>query len=103
MNLVDPTDVIMEDSGFPIQNELLMRHAKLYIPPPSSGLEQQPRADVLKTKKIANARIHVERAIGRIKWFSILKNTLPISLVPLADDIFIVCAALCNNLSPLVC
>lgn len=102
LDLIDPMDVIMADRGFPIQNDLLLRHAKLYIPPPSSGLEQHSRKDVLKTKKIANARIHVERAIGRLKWFTILKNVLPISLVPLADDIIVVCAALCNLLDPLV-
>jgi hypothetical protein len=56
---VDPADVIMADRGFPIQNELLMRHAKLYIPPPSSGLDQQARVDVLKPKKIASVRIYM--------------------------------------------
>ena len=38
---------------------------------------------VMATKKIANARIHVDRAISRMKVFSILKGTLPITLVPL--------------------
>ena len=58
--------------------------------------------NVKKTKEIANARIHVERAIGRMKHFSILKNRLPITIVPLIDEISIVCAALCNLLPPLV-
>ena len=79
LNLVNPGDVILADRGFIINSELLMRGAKLEIPPPSSGIEQQTAADVVKTKKIANARIHVERAIGRMKWFAILKNTIPIS------------------------
>ena len=52
------------------------------IPPPSSGLEQMSKDKVIVTKKIANAWIHVERAIGRMKVFSILRKTLPIALAP---------------------
>ena len=58
-----------------------MRGAKLEIPPPGSGYEQQIASDVAKTKKIANARIHVERAIGRLKWFAILQHTVSIVVV----------------------
>ena len=58
--------------------------------------------DVEKTKVVANLRIHVERAIERIKRFRLLKYTLPISLLPLADDIIQACAGLCNLLDPLV-
>ena len=102
LDLVDPNDVILADRGFTIESDLLMRFAKLEIPPPSSGVDQQTAQEVAKTKKIANARIHVERAIGRLKWFTILKNTLPINLVPIIDDVVLVCAALCNLLPPLV-
>ncbi|CAH3185091.1 unnamed protein product [Porites lobata] len=41
------------------------------------------------------------RSIGRLKVFLILKNELPITLLPLADDIVRVCCALCNLLPPL--
>uniref|UniRef100_A0A672FQU9 DDE Tnp4 domain-containing protein n=1 Tax=Salarias fasciatus TaxID=181472 RepID=A0A672FQU9_SALFA len=90
LDLVDPGDVILADRGFTVQVELLQRHAKLEIPPHSSGWEQQMADAVGKTKKIANACIHVERAIGRMKWFAILRNTVPISLVPIMDDIVLV-------------
>ena len=102
LNLIDPGDLILADRGFIIKEDLLVRQAKLEIPPPSKGIEQQTPEDVAKTKKIANARIHVERAIGRMKLFSILQQTLPISLVPLIDDIVVVCAALVNLQEPLV-
>ena len=55
-DLVDPGDVILADRGFTVNSELLMRHAKLEIPPPSSGLEQQTAEDVAKTKKVAICR-----------------------------------------------
>ena len=99
---LDHGDLVMADRGFPIQEELLLRGATLLIPPPSSGKEQQTRAEVQNTKAVANARIHVERAIGRMKRFALLTGTLPITLVPLVDDIFVVSAALCNLLPPLV-
>ena len=72
------------------------------FPFPTERKDPEAPDNVAKTKKIANARIHVECAIGRIKWFAILKETLPITLVPLIDDIFIVCAALVNLRQPLV-
>ena len=61
--------MILADKGFIIKEDLLVRGAKLEIPPPSKGIEQQTPNDVAKTKKIANARIHVEQAIGRLKLF----------------------------------
>ena len=102
LDLIEPRDLIMADRGFPIQEELLSRGASLLIPPASSGIEQMTKSNVDKTKNVANARIHVERAIGRMKDFSILQTTLPITLVPIVDDIIVICAALCNLLPPLV-
>ena len=45
-------------------------------------------------RKIASVRIHVERAIGRIKSFQILK--IPITLAGLSNQIVTVCAFLSN-------
>jgi hypothetical protein len=67
--LIEPYDLILADRGFTIREDLLFRNATLEIPPPSAGLQQMSRSNILKTKKIANARIHVERAINRIKRF----------------------------------
>ena len=102
LNYVDPTDQVMADRGFTIKEDLLMRGAELYIPPAARGTEQFDKCSAKKTKQVANLRIHVERAINRIKNFHILKNVLPISLVPLADEINVVTAALCNLQNPLV-
>ena len=64
----------MADRGFTVKEDLMVRGATLEIPPPSSGLEQMSKDKVIVTKKIANAWIHVERAIGRMKVFSILRK-----------------------------
>ncbi|XP_020910891.1 uncharacterized protein LOC110248685 [Exaiptasia diaphana] len=101
LNKLEPGDLILADRGFTIREDILLRGATLTIPPPSSGLEQMTNKDVKSTKVIANSRIHVERAIGRMKHFEIVNNTLSITLLPVIDDIVIVCACLCNLLPPL--
>ena len=50
----------------------------------------------MEGRKIASLRIHVERAIGRIKTYTILKHTLPITLSRLSNQIVSVCAYLSN-------
>ena len=47
-------------------------------------------------RRIASLRIHVERAIGRIKTFGICKGTIPISMARLCNQIVCVCAFLSN-------
>jgi len=46
--------------------------------------------------------IHVERAIGRINTFSILKETIPTSLACLTNQTVYVCAFLANFHPPLL-
>ena len=101
LNKLEPGDFILADRGFTIGEDVMLRGAHLRIPPASSGVEQMKREDVISTKMIANSRIHVERAIGRMKYLSILCNVLPISLLPIIDDIVMVCGCLCNFLPPL--
>ena len=46
-------------------------------------------------RRIANVKIHVERAIQRLKCFKILSNIIP-GQVKNVDDILTICAGLCN-------
>ena len=101
LKMIEPYDEVMADRGFKIREDLMMHMATLCIPPScASSMQMLPR-DVRETSNIANVRIYVEQAIGRLKVFLILKNELPITLLPLADDIVRVCCALCNLLPPL--
>ncbi|XP_068754595.1 uncharacterized protein [Montipora capricornis] len=63
--------------------------------------KQLSRAATKSTRQIARVRIHVERAIERLKDFKIFQGNLPLTLAPLADQMLIVCGALCNLLKPL--
>ena len=96
MDNIMPGDLVLADRGFTIKDVMIQRQATIDIPPSSSGVDQMSRADVKKTKHIASKRIHVERAIGRLKYFKILKHVLPVNLLPLIDDIVRVCACLTN-------
>ena len=82
-------DLVLADQGFTINDVLVQKQVSLDIPPASSGVTQMTKQNVMKTKRIASKRIHVERAIGRLKRFKILKQILPVNFLPLIDDIVI--------------
>ena len=87
---------IMADRGFTIKDILNDIGVKLNIPPFMDGRKQLPPEEMSEGRKIASVRIHVERAIGRMKSFSILKHTIPITLAGLSNQIVCVCAYLSN-------
>ena len=78
-----------------------MKYCTLSVPPGARIKSQVTNLELRKTKKIANLRIHVERAINRIKSYKILKSVLPIARLHNCDDIIRTCAGLCN-LKPLL-
>ncbi|CAC5387560.1 unnamed protein product [Mytilus coruscus] len=101
LEMLEFGDEVMADRGFTISDLLALKGATLAIPPFANGRQLSSRA-VTRTRRIANARIHVERAIGDIKSFQLLQGTLPLTLKPILDDIIFVCGALCNLRSKLV-
>ena len=67
----------------------------------------KPNANLQKkkyknTRRIASARIHMERKMEQIKKFRLLQGIIPLTLAPIANELFFVCAALTNLLPPLV-
>lgn len=101
LDLCEWCDVIMADKGFNIRDECAARNIELYLPPGKKGQAQMTSADVAKTKKIANLRIIIEQVIQRLKTFRILKNVVPISLLPNLPKMVRVCGALCNLKEPI--
>ena len=101
LELIEPYDQVMADRGFKIKEDLMMVMSTLCIPPSCAASSQMFPGDIKKTSSIANVRIFVEQAIRRVKTFNMLKNELPITLLPQADNIVKVCGALCNLLPPL--
>ena len=101
-DLLERDDEVMADRGFQIREELYHHYCRLIVPPGARTKSQMTTAECKKTKKVANLRIHVERAINRIKTYHVLKTTMPISMLQHADYIVRSCAALWNLKPPLV-
>ena len=100
LNSLQPYDEVMADRGFKIHDLLSFHQCLLTIPPSRhTNLQMSPK-EVKTTSRIAIVPIYVEQAIKRIKHFLILKRELPISPLPLIDDI-IVCSSLSNLNEPL--
>ena len=77
---------IMADKGFTIKDILKELNIELNIPPFLEGGKLSSES-VNKGRRIASLRIHVKRAIGRLKTYAICKQTLPISMARLANQI----------------
>lgn len=96
-------DEVMADRGFNIQELLASKGVKVNVPPYMNEAGQFTEQEMLNTRRIASLRIHVERAIERIKNYHIL-DFIPITVCKngLVDMIFFNCAMFTNFLPPLV-
>ena len=103
LQLLEPGDEVMADKGFLIQDLLAPIGVRLNVPPLLQSKSQMPTDDVVVTKKIAQLRVHVERAIGRVKELRILQTVLPSSMWDSINEIVYVCCMLTNFSPPLVC
>ncbi|XP_077983623.1 uncharacterized protein LOC144438467 [Glandiceps talaboti] len=102
LDKLDVGDQVMADRGFDISNILARKSCTLVIPPFTRGKTQLSQREVEQGRQIATLRIHVERAIERIKRFRILQGVFPIKRLCLLNDILTVSAALTNLQPPLV-
>lgn len=94
--MLRPGDGAMVDKGFNIREEIENLGLKLIIPPNAPSDRQMPPADVALTKRIAIHRVHVERAICRIKNFRILSDKIDLSMFASINQIWFVCSFLTN-------
>lgn len=101
LDLLEQGDSVMADRGFDIQDDLTLRGVRLNIPPFLKGKSQLSESELVETRRIASIRIHVERAMERIKNFHIFDRTLPSSMSNIANQTFFVCAVLSNFHPPL--
>ena len=95
-------DGIMGDKGFDIGKEVEETGLKLNIPPFAKSGCQMAKHDVLLTQKIARHRVHVERAIRRIKSFKILSGRIRLALMSSINQIWFVCSFLTNFMPPCI-
>ena len=81
----DDGDSVMAEKGFQIQVDILPLGVDLNIPPFLGSDAQMSAEDVVRTQQIASLRIHVERAINKIKNFRIWNGVVPLSLVSVVN------------------
>lgn len=89
LELLEEGDSVMADRGFDIEEDLMLRGVSLNIPPFLRGKSQLSEKELIVTRRIASLRIHVERAMERIKNFHIFDKSIPVSLTDIADRIFL--------------
>ena len=101
LDLIEWKDNVMADRGFNIRDLLLRKNAYLNIPAFSDGKQLSARA-VAKSRKIASIRIHIERAMERLKNYKILQGIVPLKLKNSLNQVMMVCAVLSNLQDPLI-
>ena len=92
---IDEKDCVMADKGFTM-DDVLPLGVSLNIPPFLGENSQMSAEDVIKTQEIASLRIHIERAINKIKNFHIWDKMIPLHQFGIVDQMWAVCAILCN-------
>ena len=102
LDLLEPGDEVMADKGFPlIERDLINKDCLLVMPPKRTQKRQFTEKENQETYAIASVRIHVERAIARMKRFGVLKF-MENSILKHANMMLICIAYLCNNMEPLI-
>ena len=86
--LLEKGDFLMAHRGFDIELDLIPLRVKLNIPPFLKGKSQLSEKEMVGIRRIASVRIHVERAMERIKNYHIFDKDIPSPLTNLADQLF---------------
>ncbi|XP_065301438.1 uncharacterized protein [Dermacentor albipictus] len=103
LNRIEPGDVVLADKGFPgIKAPAEGNKGIVVLPPFSKGNMQFTYDELQQTYHIAQVRIHVERAIQRIKLFNILNFRVSNDLIPYMSDIMRMCCILVNLQPPII-
>lgn len=95
LDKLQPGDSIMADKGFVLESHCKARQVVLNIPPFLGKDTQLSQVDMIQTRRIASLRVHVERAMERLKNFHIL-DFISSPYFGVADELVFVCAMLGN-------
>ena len=93
-------DLILADKGF-LLHDLIPKDVFLNLPAFLRGKDKFTRAEAIFSREIARSRIHVERAIERLRNYRIL-DKISARQRSYCDVIVQVCSALVNLQSPII-
>ena len=84
-----PGHEVMTDRGFTVEEDLAEKNLKPNIPSFLGTKRAQLTAgEVTATRRIAEARVHVERAIERLKEFEILCGEVELASLHILEQVF---------------
>ena len=86
------------DRGFKTIAPLLLKNNIHYVAPPSKRKDEEQfrKEDAAVTRDVANLRIHVERAIGAMKQWTILDKKFDSQRFDLISPCYEICGSLVN-------
>lgn len=102
LDLLASGDQVLADRGFLLHEEFFAKDVQLITPSFTKGMKQLPQELVCWSRRISSSRIIVERAIGHIKKWRIMTDTVPHFLRKDYSNILAVVAGLTNMMQPLV-
>ena len=100
LELIESGDAIMADKGFTIRDLLSAKGAYLNIPP-FNWNGRFTSEEVMCTHEIASLRIHVERAIRRVKEYQLFSSPIQLSTTGTVNQLWAVACLLTNFYGPL--
>ncbi|XP_077525851.1 uncharacterized protein LOC144137767 [Haemaphysalis longicornis] len=101
MDLLEAGDQVLADKGFLLFEEFLERNCQLITPSFTKNRVQLPGQEVTASRRISSSRIIVERAIGHLKKWRIMTDTVQTTVVDVYDEVIAVVAGLANLSAPL--
>ena len=100
LKLFEPGDELMADKGFVIQDLLAPIGCSVTMPSFLSSKTQFAKDELLKRKEIHNVRVHVERAIRRVKEFHYFDRVIPLTMAGSITQTWIVACMITNFQGP---
>ena len=99
--LLEPGDQLLADKGFIIQDLLSPIGCEVVMPAFLSRKGQFSKKELLRSKQLHNVRVHVERAIRRVKEFHFFDRVLPLTVAGSINELWSVACLLTNFQGPL--
>ena len=92
----DPYDEVMADKGFNVDDIFMSYKVGINMPHFFKKKNRMSNDTVLKDRKVASKRVHIERVIGLAKTYKILRHPMNNIESSLGSQIVAVCFLLCN-------
>ena len=96
LNKVESGDEIMGERAFTVKDLFAPYNVEVSTPTSMKGMNHLDHKTVLKDRKLARHRVHVESIIGLLKTCTILFGRLNHYYTPMATEILHVCVMLTN-------